>query len=53
MNTRLSTITINVQLQRQLIAKLAHGMSPLTINTPQFIVQSLQVSLILGQESLT
>jgi len=45
MNTRLSTITMNVQ--RQLIAKLAHGMSPLTINTPQFIVQSLQVSLIL------
>ena len=37
MNTRLSTITINVQL----ITQLAYSMSPLAINTPQFIVQSL------------
>lgn len=34
MNARLSTIIINVRL----IAQLAHSMSPLTINTPQFIV---------------
>lgn len=40
MNALLSTIIINVRL----IAQLGHSMRALTINTPQFVVQSLHWS---------